>query len=169
MEWNENYEPENETNDQPYEAEAETETEVEENAETESFEDIPEAPAESIDNGLNDRLDVLIELLTPEESEDTGENGEDTETDTYSDSSAADYAYTQELLENINGTLVAIKWENASYYAESLTLQKENNELMLNIKECVELSSLFILVILFFVCFSCGNRFADTFFNRMKG
>lgn len=75
---------------------------------------------------------------------------------------------TLEVLEGISGTLTMIKanqleeYETTlAYQEEMLALQKENAEGLHNIGTC-------LLVTTFFVALSCGNHFANSFFERMR-
>lgn len=153
--------------DKPEESNTETEAETETEADAETSDGPSDSSGEDINEELTDRLDALIEILTPEESEES-------ETGYGEDESAehvisADDAYIQELLENVNGTLVAIKWDNISYYSEMLAYQEQMAAHQEHMAECFEYSLIAIFFIGFFVAFSCGCRLADTFFNRMRG
>lgn len=175
---NENTGTENETAAQPYDGVPGTEdvTEAETHGTPEASSDIPEEAVEDAGKGLTDRLDALIEILTPEEAGDSENSAvpspgiPDSSLDSSSyESDAASAQEVQELLESINGTLSIIKSGNVSYYADSYILQEESSEYLGRISGCVEAASVSLVVIGFFVALSCGNRFANTFFHRMKG
>ena len=141
--------------------------------------DPEEAPADSpdpsggeIDKGLTDRLDALIDILTPEESgesqtENTGSDSADPESE--DDSSAVYDEYTTGLLESINATLTEIKADSESYQEQLVVYQEETLAEYKHMSETFELGIIILLAVGFFTALSCGCRFADTFFNRMRG
>ena len=147
--------------------------EVDSDPEEEYSPDIPEdvedsgESVEDIEDRLTDRLDALIDILTPEESEEE-ESGNDTALSDEAAASAPD-PYSQDLLESINATLFMIKSENVSYHSEMLVNQEEAAERHEHISESIEFLVIALFVIGFFVALSCGRSFADTFFNRMRG
>ena len=146
--------------------------EVDSDPEEEYSPDIPEdvedsgESEEDIEDSLTDRLDALIEILTPEES-DEEESVSDTPKE--EENVAALDPYSQDLLESINATLFMIKSENVSYHSEMLVNQEEAAERQEHISESIEILVIALFVIGFFVALSCGRSFADTFFNRMRG
>lgn len=118
---------------------------------------------------LTDRLDALIDILTPEEP-DASENEDvsGTDVDSGTEQGALD-ACSQELLESINGTLFMIKSENVSYHAEMLYYQEEMLAGQEHLSACIEFTILLLFGAAFFVALSAGCRLADSFFSRMRG
>lgn len=125
---------------------------------------------EDMEEGLTERLGTLIDILTPEEPDET--EGEDNtgESDAGGDggTGAAD-TYTQELLESINGTLTMIKSENVSYHADVIYQLEEISSRQEHLVSCVELVILLVAAAAFFVAYTAGCKVADSFFNRMRG
>ena len=158
--FDENLEPDAEQTEDSF---LEPETDME--AGTDETED--PAEEEPLDDDLAGRLDELINILTPAESEE-----EDGSSGTVMDSepalSSAD-AYSQELLESINGTLVMIKSADVSYQADVLYYQKEILSNQQHLSACFEFTILLLFAAAFFAALSAGCRLADSFFHRMRG
>lgn len=141
--------------------------------------DHEETPADSSDSSgeekekeLTDRLDALIDILTPEESEESQtENTDSSLTDTESEDAVSVVydEYTTQLLENINGILTEIKADSESYQEQLVVYQEETLAEYKHMSETFELNIIVLLAVGFFTALSCGCRFADTFFNRMRG
>lgn len=133
----------------------------------------PDSSGEEIkDKELTDRLDALIDILTPEESGESQVNDTDiSSADTGSeDAASAVYdEYTTELLESINATLTEIKSDSASYQEQMVIYQEETLSEYKHMSETFELGIIVLFAVGFFTALSCGCRFADTFFNRMRG
>lgn len=132
----------------------------------------PDTSGEEIDKELTDRLDALIDILTPEESEESQtENTDSSYVNTESeDAASAVYdEYTAGLLESINGILTEIKADSESYHEQVILYQEETLAEYKHMSETFELGILVLFAVGFFTALSCGCRFADTFFNRMRG
>ena len=138
----------------------------------ETLPDSPDPSGEEKEKELTDRLDALIDILTPEESkesqtEDTDSNSADT---TGEDAASSVYdENTAELLESINGILTEIKTDSESYHEQVILYQEETLSEYKHMSETFELGIIVLLAVGFFTALSCGCRFADTFFNRMRG
>lgn len=119
------------------------------------------------DATLLDRLDALIETLTPDEEAETG-GEEGTE-------SGGEYEISEydsdmlETLQSIQSTLVSIQTENELWHAETLEYRKKAQETEKSIMEHLECISLLLIAVGFFTALLCGGKFADIFFKRMKG
>lgn len=134
--------------------------------------DSPDPSGEEKEKELTDRLDALIDILTPEESEESQtESADSSLSDTESeDASSSVYdEYTTGLLESINGTLTEIKADSESYHEQLVVYQEETLAEYKHMSETFELGIIVLLAVGFFTALSCGCRFADTFFNRMRG
>lgn len=132
----------------------------------------PGSSGEEKEKELTDRLDALIDILTPEEPEESQTGDTDSSlTDTGSED-AASAVYdesTAELLESINGILTEIKADSKSYHEQLILYQEETLTEYKHMSEIFELGIIVLLAVGFFTALSCGCRFADTFFNRMRG
>lgn len=134
--------------------------------------DSPDPSSGEKEKELTDRLDALIDILTPEESGDSQtENTESSSADTESQySSSAVYdEYTTQLLESINGTLIQIREDNASYQEQLVICHEETLAEYKHMSETFELGIIVLFAVGFFTALSCGCRFADTIFSRMRG
>lgn len=67
-----------------------------------------------------------------------------------------------EALQGIQTTLVTMQTEITAYHTESLKLQQETLEHQ-------KVTCYSLIAICFFLALACGNMFANTFFNRMRG
>ncbi|MCM1234556.1 MAG: hypothetical protein NC489_31020 [Ruminococcus flavefaciens] len=132
----------------------------------------PDSSGGEIDPGLTGRLDALIEILTPEDTEgsvpgdaagtDSAVESDDTESTAYD-------SYTYELLESINGSLAEIKSAGSSYQEQTAAYQEEMLSEYKHMSETFEYGVIVLFAVGFFTALSCGCRFASTFFNRMRG
>lgn len=132
----------------------------------------PDSSGEEIDKELTDRLDALIEILTPEEPEESQTEDTDSSLADPGSENAASAVYdesTAELLESINGILTEIKEDSKSYHEQVILYQEETLTEYKHMSETFELGVIVLLAVGFFTALSCGCRFADTFFNRMRG
>lgn len=68
---------------------------------------------------------------------------------------------TLETLESIQGTLVSIKANDVAYHETMLAYEEKQTQYQ-------EVTCYTLLATCFFVAFSCGNHYANTFFNRMR-
>lgn len=132
----------------------------------------PDPPGEEKEKELTDRLDALIDILTPEESEESQtENVDSSSADPESEDAASSVydEYTTQLLESINGILTEIKVDSESYHEQVILYQEETLAEYKHMSETFELGIIVLFAVGFFIALSCGCRFADTFFNRMRG
>lgn len=67
-----------------------------------------------------------------------------------------------EALQDIQTTLATMQTEITAYQTESLKLQQETLEYQ-------KVTCYSLIAICFFLALACGNMFANTFFNRMRG
>lgn len=140
------------------------------------FEETPSQPPGSPGDGTNkeltDRLDALIDILTPEEP--VGSLTEDDATSpagsVYEDAASSSYdGYTAELLESMNAALLDMKSDISSYREQSVLYQEKALAEYKHMSETFEFGVIVLFAAGFFTALSCGCRFADTFFNRMRG
>lgn len=120
---------------------------------------------------LLERLDALIETLTPETDSETGGTlpADSPESGTPAAEPSGTELQVLETLESINGTLAAIRSDESAYFGKTLLMQEESLEVRKQLTGRVEFTAVLLIAVGFFVALSCGNRFAGTFFGRMKG
>lgn len=70
-----------------------------------------------------------------------------------------------EMLQSINGTLSVIKMNNATYHEDITELLEVQKETL----EYTQVNSYLLIATCFFVALTCGNNFANSFFERMRG
>lgn len=75
---------------------------------------------------------------------------------------------TLEVLEGISGTLTMIKANQLEEYEATVAYQEEMLALQQEYTEGLREIGSILLVTTFFVALSCGNRFANSFFERMR-
>lgn len=121
-------------------------------------------------SALLDRLDSLIESLSPEIDSETGEvikkekDGEEM--------SAEPSEYDVQLLEtlqSVDATLTLMRTESISLHTETLKYREETRKAQENLILHIEFTSLILIAIAFFTALHCGCKYADIFFKRMRG
>ena len=138
----------------------------------ETLPDSPDSSGEEKEKELTDRLDALIEILTPEESEESQTENTDSSLADPGSEDAASSAYdenTAELLESINGILTEIKADSESYQEQMVIYHEETLAEYKHMSETFEFGIIVLFAVGFFTALSSGCRFADTIFNRMRG
>jgi hypothetical protein len=74
-----------------------------------------------------------------------------------------------ETLESVNGVLSVIKENDTAYYESSLAYAEEITQSLEEINARLEVTGYILLAVGFFVALGCGNRFCNSFFERMRG
>lgn len=101
-------------------------------------------------------LEVYESYLNPEEEEETEIPSTENE------------IQTLETMESVNGTLSVIKANDTAYYETTLAYQEE---IIANLEELnarLEVTGYLLMGTVFFVALGVGNKYANSFFERMR-